>query len=65
MKWDIFHSTGSNRAVILTGAKGSNRITLKLFRGTHQTMIGSEKSTEHRPRNEKICRTHRESTRSE
>ena len=32
---------------------------LKLFPGTHQTMIGSEKSTEHRRRNEKICRTHR------
>ena len=32
---------------------------LKLFPGTHQTMIGSEKSTEHRQRNEKICRTHR------
>ena len=32
---------------------------LKLFAGTHQTMIGSEKSTEHRQRNEKICRTHR------
>ena len=32
---------------------------LKLFFGTHQTMIDSEKSTEHRQRNEKICRTHR------
>ena len=31
---------------------------LKLFPGTHQTMIGSEKSTEHRQRNEKICRAH-------
>ena len=38
---------------------------LKLFPGTHQTMIGSEKSTKHRQRNEKICRTHRESIRSE
>ena len=28
-------------------------------------MIGSEKSTEHRQRNEKICRTHQESIRSE
>ena len=28
-------------------------------------MIGSEKSTEHRQRNETICRTHRESIRSE
>ena len=31
---------------------------LKLFPGTHQTIIGSEKSTEHRQRNEKIYRTH-------
>ena len=31
-------------------------IILKLFPGTHQTMIGSEKSPEHRQRNEKICR---------
>ena len=28
-------------------------------------MIGSEKSTEHRQRNEKVCQTHRESIRSE
>ena len=28
IKWGILHSTGSNRAVVLTGAKGSNRITL-------------------------------------
>ena len=32
---------------------------LKLFPGTHQTMIGSEKSKEHRQRNEKICDTPR------
>ena len=38
---------------------------LKLFPGTHQTMIGLEKSTEHRQRNEKIYRTHRESMKSE
>ena len=29
-----------------------------LFPGTHQTMIGWEKSTEHRQRNEEIYRTH-------
>ena len=28
IKSDIFHSIGSNRTVVLTGAKGSNRITL-------------------------------------
>ena len=28
IKWGIFHSTSSNRAVVVTGAKGSNRITL-------------------------------------
>ena len=28
IKWGIFHSISSNRAVVLTGAKGSNRITL-------------------------------------
>ena len=38
---------------------------LKLFPGTHQTMIGSEKSMEHRQRNEKICQTHQESIGSE
>ena len=31
IKTDISHSTGSNRAVVLTGAKGSNRIILTLF----------------------------------
>ena len=29
IKSGIFHSIGSNRTVVLTGAKGSNRITLK------------------------------------
>ena len=28
IKLGILHSTGSNRAVVLTGDKGSNRITL-------------------------------------
>ena len=28
IKWGIFHSASSNRAVVLTGANGSNRITL-------------------------------------
>ena len=28
IKSDMFHSIGSNRTVVLTGAKGSNRITL-------------------------------------
>ena len=28
IKSGIFHSIGSNRTVVLTGAKGSNRITL-------------------------------------
>ena len=28
IKSGIFHSTGSNRTVVLTGAEGSNRITL-------------------------------------
>ena len=28
IKSGIFHSTGSKRTVVLTGAKGSNRITL-------------------------------------
>ena len=30
IKSGIFHSIGSNRIVVLTGAKGSNRITLNL-----------------------------------
>ena len=38
IKWGIFHSTGSNRAVILTGAKGSNRITL-MQRVLNQTLM--------------------------
>ena len=29
IKSGIFHSMGSNRTVVLTGAKGSNRITLR------------------------------------
>ena len=29
IKSGIFHCMGSNRTVVLTGAKGSNRITLK------------------------------------
>ena len=31
IKSSIFHSTGSNKAVVLTGAKGSNRITLNMW----------------------------------
>ena len=31
IKSGIFHSIGSNRNVVLTGAKGSNRITLNTF----------------------------------
>ena len=31
IKSGIFHSAGSNRTVVLTGAKGPNRITLNLF----------------------------------
>ena len=27
IKWGVFHSTGSNRAIVLTGAKGSDRIS--------------------------------------
>ena len=30
IKSGIFHSIGSNRTVVLTGAKGSNRITLSV-----------------------------------
>ena len=32
IKLGIFHSIGSNRAIVLTGAKGSNRITLRRLR---------------------------------
>ena len=39
----IFHSTGSNRAVILTGAKGSNRITLKNANFGHSRDLVREK----------------------
>ena len=31
IKSDTLHSAGSNRAVVLTGAKESNRITLTVF----------------------------------
>ena len=33
IKSGIFHSIGCNRTVVLTRAKGSNRITLKVARG--------------------------------
>ena len=32
IKWGIFHSTGSDRAVVLTGIKWSNQITLIKYR---------------------------------
>ena len=41
IKSGIFHSIGSNRTVVLTGAKGSNRITLKRTVKAQQYVTGS------------------------
>ena len=56
---------GKTGKVILSQFSRHKKNNLKLFTGTHQTIIRWEKSTEHLQRNEKMCRTHRESIRSE